>query len=174
MGIGNEETPHKQRESDPTSGANSLVGNQAGNEAGVDVPVLSESYQYIITDEALAGVIEAVRETTTLIGVDIETAGDTEEAQLDPAAGDIRLIQIATGKTLAVIDVFKVSSEGVRRLMRELEGKEVVAHHASFEESWLSTKYGYTPNEPLHDTEVMSRVLVGALRIISASPTATN
>jgi hypothetical protein len=71
MGIGNGQNPHKQWESDPTSDADALFGNEVGNEAnplvgneaGVDViaPVGGTLIPLPLTQSDLAALVGASR-----------------------------------------------------------------------------------------------------------------
>jgi DNA polymerase I-like protein with 3'-5' exonuclease and polymerase domains len=76
---------------------------------------------------------------------------DTETTALDPYAGDIRLVQLSTGKETQVIDLKPFKEMGDLRTMPELAPlREIlaasrpvkIAHNAKFDAKWISHHLG--------------------------------
>jgi ribonuclease D len=65
-----------------------------------------------------------------MIGLDFETVG------LEPAREKLRLIQTADGDVPNVLDAWATGVDAERALA-SLAKHELVAHNASFEESWM-------------------------------------
>jgi ribonuclease D len=80
-----------------------------------------------------------------VVGIDIETTA------LAPAAGRIRLAQIAAGDRCVVLDCFAFD---VWSLLRRATAKKSIgwiAHNAEFEQSWIGRHAGFTLS-PMFDT----------------------
>jgi len=82
-------------------------------------------------------------------GIDVETTA------LDPAEGDLRLVQLSDGKRAKVYDAFRQDAEEIRRAIEKHE--ELVAHNAVFERAWLGAALA-VDRPDLHDTMIMSQV----------------
>jgi DNA polymerase I len=82
-------------------------------------------------------------------GIDVETTA------LDPAEGDLRLVQLSDGKKAKVYDAFRQDAEMIRRAVEREE--ELVAHNAVFERAWLNAALA-VDRPDLHDTMIMSQV----------------
>jgi ribonuclease D len=83
-------------------------------------------------------------------GIDVETTA------LDPAEGDLRLVQLTRGNQVTVYDLFDEDPDAVRHAIEQ--AGELVAHNAVFERKWLKAKLG-TDIGVIHDTMIMSQVL---------------
>jgi DNA polymerase-1 len=92
---------------------------------------------------------------------------DTETTELDPHRGEIRLIQLSTGKNTHVIDLKPFAEKGDIRILPELaplrdllasESQTKVAHNAKFDSKWvryhLGTEIGKT-----YDTYLASQLI---------------
>jgi ribonuclease D len=84
-----------------------------------------------------------------MIGIDAETTA------LEPAEGNLRLLQISDGQKVKVYDAFRQDADLLRRSVEEHE--ELVAHHAPFERKWLKAALDLDRPD-LHDTMIMSQV----------------
>jgi len=89
-----------------------------------------------------------------MIGIDVETTS------LDPSEGDLRLVQITSGKNdVQVFDMYEREGHIVWKHLAEIvETGELVAHNAVFERKWLKAKLGLDIGV-IHDTMIMSQVL---------------
>src|SRR5215212_5691653 len=87
-------------------------------------------------------------------GLDIETTA------LSPDEGNLRLVQISTGKGARVYDLYAKDKMLVWQCIAALveAGEELVAHNAVFERKWLKAKLGIDIGV-IHDTMIMSQVL---------------
>jgi ribonuclease D len=86
-----------------------------------------------------------------MLGVDFETVG------LTPERGKLRVIQTANGRGPQVIDAWELDGQ-VDAVLQAISRHELVAHNASFEESWLR-EYGVELPEGMHDTMIAWQVL---------------
>jgi len=84
-----------------------------------------------------------------MIGIDVETTA------LDPADGQLRLVQISDGAQTDVHDAFLDPTSEIRAAVEEHE--ELVAHNAVFEREWLRAALDLDRPD-LHDTMIMSQV----------------
>jgi ribonuclease D len=84
-----------------------------------------------------------------MIGIDVETTA------LDPADGQLRLVQISDGAQTDVHDAFLDPTSEIRAAVEEYE--ELVAHNAVFEREWLRAALDLDRPD-LHDTMIMSQV----------------
>ena len=82
-------------------------------------------------------------------GIDVETTA------LDPAEGDLRLVQLSDGKRAKVYDAFRQDAEEIRQAVERED--ELVAHNAVFEREWLNAALD-VDRPDLHDTMIMSQV----------------
>ena len=85
-----------------------------------------------------------------MIGIDVETTA------LDPAEGDLRLVQLSDGLRTQVFDAFRQDADLIRRTIDAHD--ELVAHNAVFERAWLDAALS-ADRPDLHDTMIMSQVL---------------
>ena len=84
-----------------------------------------------------------------MIGIDVETTA------LDPADGQLRLVQISDGVETDVHDAFLDPAGEIRAAVEEHDA--LVAHNAVFEREWLRAALE-VDRPDLHDTMIMSRV----------------
>lgn len=84
-----------------------------------------------------------------MIGIDVETT------VLDPADGQLQLVQISDGAQTDVHDAFLDPTSEIRAAVEEHE--ELVAHNAVFEREWLRAALDLDWPD-LHDTMIMSQV----------------
>src|SRR5215213_11410008 len=81
---------------------------------------------------------------------------DVETTALDPAEGDLRLVQVSDGRQARVLDLYEGKHEEARQAIQQAD--ELVAHNAVFERKWLLDKLGVDIGV-IHDTMIMSQVL---------------
>ena len=113
----------------------------------------------LITSAAGIGTLtEALTGWAGPIGLDTETTG------LDPRTARVRLIQIAAGEDVAVIDVFALPAPraDLAPLFAALAGKEIIGHNLQFDLRMLSP-LGFVPGS-VFDTMLSSRVLYAGRR----------
>src|SRR5262245_52623083 len=76
---------------------------------------------------------------------------DTETTELDPYKGELRLVQLSSGKNTAVIDLRPFAEKGDIKKMPELEPLRAllsaetprkVAHNAKFDAKWVRHHIG--------------------------------
>ncbi len=104
-------------------------------------------------------------------GTKLFLGADTETTELQPPDGDLRLVQLSDGNKTVVIDVFHLMyNEGYeyndtvnarivfQSLKDLLENPDIgiIIHNSMFEEKWLSTKLGISPNK-VFDTMIASQ-----------------
>lgn len=94
--------------------------------------------------ERLGGIAQEI-EGSKVVGLDIETTA------FFPLSGEIRLVQLNTGRGLYVIDLFETKSLGP--VLQALESERVIKiiHNAKFEQKWFLSKFG-VELWPLFDT----------------------
>jgi ribonuclease D len=96
------------------------------------------------------------------LAVDIETDCGPLGAPADwsPADGAVRLLQVAAtvrGQTVCgVVDCYAVAPRPLLRLLAG--GREIIAHNARYEQSWLSWHFGLPPWLRVFDTSCAFRV----------------
>ncbi|QJW98180.1 DNA polymerase [Frigoriglobus tundricola] len=108
---------------------------------------------HVITTAAGVGtLVDALTGWAGPIGLDTETTG------LDPRTDRVRLIQVAVGEDVAVVDVFALANPrgDLAPLFAALAGKEIVGHNAQFDLRFLSP-LGFVPGR-VFDTMLASRV----------------
>lgn len=122
---------------------------------------LDIQFQYVTDAGAAARAVEELRRVGTL-------GFDTETTELDPYKGRLRLVQLSTGRSTYVFDVFKLSGEdaradqGLAPLRELLEDAAVtkIAHNAKFDLKWVRHHLGCETNG-VFDTFLAS-VLIAA------------
>jgi DNA polymerase I-like protein with 3'-5' exonuclease and polymerase domains len=88
-------------------------------------------------------------------GIDVETTA------LSPEEGQLRLVQLSTGKGARVYDMYHDEPDEVRQAIAGSD--ELVAHNAVFERKWLKHVLGVDIGV-IHDTMIMSQVLYTGTR----------
>lgn len=115
------------------------------------------SYSLVTSAEDL-GKVAAEISSAEAIGFDIETTA------LEPFDGEIRLVQINTGKATYVIDLFQTKTLGpVEDVLRE-QRVIVIGHNLKFEQRWLLWKLGLEL-WPIFDTWRSSEVIYNGLNL---------
>jgi DNA polymerase-1 len=116
------------------------------------------AYTLVTTPAGLATLAEVVTGWNGAVGLDTETTG------LDPLTDRVRLVQVAVGEGVAVIDVFALPSPRVdlAPLFAALTDKEVIAHNAQFDLRFLRP-LGYVPGRT-YCTMLASRILYAGER----------
>lgn len=84
------------------------------------------------------------------VGLDLETIG------LDPRAGRIRLLTVATGNGAWSIDCDRVDP---RPVLAALRHKLLIGHHLQFDLTWLRHHFGFEPEGSMVDTILLARLL---------------
>lgn len=118
-------------------------------------------FQYVTEGSAAARAVEDLRREGTL-------GFDTETTELDPYKGRLRLVQLSTGRSTYVFDVYRLGCEDARTsgdlapLRELLEDASVkkVAHNAKFDLKWVRHHLGCETNG-VFDTFLAS-VLIAA------------
>jgi DNA polymerase-1 len=121
--------------------------------AEVPVPEGRETprgWELIREQSELGTVLQAFDESGDVVGLDCETVG------LDPLAGKVRLIQLATGRGTYLIDAFAVDPSP---LWEALAVKTLVAHNGVFDVSMLAGR-GFEPGA-VRCTMLLSLLLHG-------------
>lgn len=126
---------------------------QAQTEEGTDAGERHPVFSLLDTSEGVRITADALRRWAGPVAVDTETTG------LDPARDRVRLIQIAAGEDVALIDVFALPDPvaDLRPLFEALASKEVVGHNLQFDLRFLAP-LGFVPGK-VFDTMLASRVL---------------
>lgn len=93
------------------------------------------TYELVLTAERLGHVAEEIS-AVPAVGLDIETTS------LRPWLGEVRLVQINTGRGIYVIDVFQTKTLGPVADALASEKTIKVVHNAKFEQKWLLFKFG--------------------------------
>jgi DNA polymerase I-like protein with 3'-5' exonuclease and polymerase domains len=122
---------------DPGAGAEGSAGPAPTVPGGI---VGRDSYTLVTTAGGLAEVVAAVRAAPGPVGIDIETTG------LDPRTDRVRLIQLAVGADVFLIDLFRFDdpSAALAGLFEVLGRVAVVGHHLQFDLRFLAP-LGFTP-----------------------------
>ncbi|MCE9561277.1 MAG: bifunctional 3'-5' exonuclease/DNA polymerase [Planctomycetes bacterium] len=103
----------------------------------------------------MAAVTEAIKAWSGSVGLDTETTG------LDPARDRVRMLQLAVGEEVCLIDLFAFEdpTAALAPLFAVLAEKEVVGHNViGFDLPFLA-RLGFAPNVPVFDTAIASRVV---------------
>jgi hypothetical protein len=122
-----------------------------------------------------AGLEEARRTVAAspLVGLDVETAAATAPARktkkalreaLDPCKGRVRLLSLAAGRGVYVIDCAKVDP---RPLWPDLSAGDLVGHYLAFDLAFLA-RLGFAPAGALHDTCLLARLLSAGTKVSAA------
>ena len=125
-------------------------------------PVYDGAYTYVQDPEPIPEIARQCLQTG-VIGLDIETMGHKGGGALHPWDGEIRLIQIHTGKAIYVVDLMYVPRDAdgpIAPLLEVLASEKVIKiiQNARFEQKWFLDKYN-VEMWPLFDTERASRIL---------------
>jgi ribonuclease D len=126
-----------------------------------DAPLPHPSFVLVEDAAALAALCERLAGAEAL-AVDIETDCGPLGAPADwsPADGAVRLLQVAGkigGETVCgVVDCYRVAPRALLRLLSD--GREIIAHNARYEQSWLSWHFGLGPWRNVFDTSCAFRV----------------
>jgi DNA polymerase-1 len=112
----------------------------------------------ITSPPGVTTVAEALAGWTGAVGLDTETTG------LDPRTDRVRLIQIALGEQVWLIDVFALPNPvaNLAPLLTALSAKEIVGHNVLFDLRMLAP-LGFIPGR-VFDTMLASRVLYAGER----------
>jgi DNA polymerase I-like protein with 3'-5' exonuclease and polymerase domains len=121
---------------------------------------LDIQFQYVTEGDAAARAVEDLRREGTL-------GFDTETTELDPYKGRLRLVQLSTGRSTYVFDVYKLGETSrtstelapLRELLEDASVKKV-AHNAKFDLKWIRHHLGCETNG-VFDTFLAS-VLIAA------------
>ncbi len=121
---------------------------------------LDIQFQYVTDADGVLRAVEELRREGTL-------GFDTETTELDPYKGKLRLVQLSTGRSTYVFDVFKLGEDArassslapVRGLLEDAAVKKV-AHNARFDLKWVRHHLGCETNG-VFDTFLAS-VLIAA------------
>jgi DNA polymerase-1 len=108
-----------------------------------------------VSDPAGLRMVAQALDNTGLVALDLETTG------LDPRKDRVRLLSLALdtidGNQFGyLVDCFHVDPAP---LFHSLAEKELVCHNAAFELGFL-TGLGFAPGAPVHDTKLLSQLLV--------------
>lgn len=122
---------------------------------------LDIQFQYVTEVDAANRAVEDLRREGTL-------GFDTETTELDPYKGRLRLVQLSTGRSTYVFDIYKLGQEDPRnstqlaQLRGLLEDASIkkVAHNAKFDLKWIRHHLGCETNG-VFDTFLAS-VLIAA------------
>jgi DNA polymerase-1 len=135
-----------------------LAARGNGHPSGSPPAVQSPTFLLVNRRDLLPAVLAALEETD-------KVALDTETTGLDPRKDRVRLLSLGCdtldGGTFSyLVDCFHVDP---RPVLEALAGKELVAHNAAFDLSFLA-RMGFTPTAPTHCTANASRVLYAGQR----------
>jgi len=122
---------------------------------------LDIQFQYVTEGAAAARAVEELRREGTL-------GFDTETTELDPYKGRLRLVQLSTGRSTYVFDVYRLGGDDsrvaedlapLRELLEDASVKKI-AHNAKFDLKWVRHHLGCETNG-VFDTFLAS-VLIAA------------
>ena len=141
------------------SGNGSNAGTAVAHSSAVPAPPQSTvehvglgsfevQFTSVASSEGLASLIKAVNAYRGPIGVDVETSG------LNPREDRVRLVQVALGEDVYVVDAFAVD---IQPLAAALAGHELVGHNLLFDISFLHG-FGLRPGL-VFDTLLASQLL---------------
>jgi DNA polymerase I-like protein with 3'-5' exonuclease and polymerase domains len=118
-------------------------------------------FNLVTLAEGVIWLAELVGGWSKPVGLDTETTG------LDPARDRVRLVQVALGDDVAVIDLFALADPArtCAPLFAALAGKEIVGHNLQFDLRMLAP-LGFIPGQ-VFDTMLASRVLYAGERGIN-------
>jgi ribonuclease D len=127
-------------------------GAQQGASPGAAHPNLDGDAHLVRTEADLQALAEELQ-SAERVGLDLETTG------LDPREDRVRIISLTTTQGTWLVDCSKVDP---RPLFPILAGKELIAHNALFELTFLS-EMGFELGEGsrVGDTMLMSQLLRG-------------
>lgn len=117
-------------------------------------------FQYVRDGEGVRKACEDLN-TSDLLGF------DTETTELDPYRGDLRLVQLSSGKTTVVVDLKPFREKGDIRSLPELAPlrdllasttHEKVAHNAKFDAKWVRHHLGVEVGR-VYDTYLASQLI---------------
>jgi DNA polymerase-1 len=122
---------------------------------------LNIQFQYVTDRESASRAVEELRRVGTL-------GFDTETTELDPYKGRLRLVQLSTGRSTYVFDVYRLGGDDARadqglaplRELLEDAGVTKIAHNAKFDLKWVRHHLGCETNG-VFDTFLAS-VLIAA------------
>jgi hypothetical protein len=126
-----------------------------------DAPLPHPAFALVEDAAALARLCERLAGAEAL-AVDIETDCGPLGAPADwsPADGAVRLLQVAGqvgGETVCgVVDCYRVAPRPLLRLLAD--GRDIIAHNARYEQSWLSWHFGLGAWGSVFDTSCAFRV----------------
>ena len=126
-----------------------------------EAPLPHPPFTLVEDAAALAALCERLAGAGAL-AVDIETDCGPLGAPEDwsPADGAVRLLQVAgdvAGETVCgVVDCYRVAPRPLLRLLAD--GREIIAHNARYEQSWLTWHFGLEPWKQVFDTSCAFRV----------------
>lgn len=111
------------------------------------------TYQ-LITGPSQIGTVRQQFTGQRVIGV------DTETTSLDPYAGQVRLLQLATPETVYILDLFTIPSAALSPIKEVLEAEQPVKifHNAKFDAKMLLHHFGIEVNH-LFDTMLASQLV---------------
>jgi DNA polymerase-1 len=117
-------------------------------------------FQYVRDAEGIRKVCEDLKDSEVL-------GFDTETTELDPYRGDLRLVQLSSGKNTAVIDLKPFSEKGDLRSLPELaplrhllasQAQVKIAHNAKFDAKWVRHHLGIEIGN-IYDTYLASLLI---------------
>jgi ribonuclease D len=126
-----------------------------------EAPLPHPPFALIEDAAALAALCEQLAPAGAL-AVDIETDCGPLGAPADwsPADGAVRLLQVAApvGNEIVcgVVDCYAVAPRPLLRLLAD--GREIIAHNARYEQSWLTFQYGLPAWRSVFDTSCAFRI----------------
>lgn len=127
--------------------------------------VASPAFYITELAEALA-LVDKLCAGTGLLAADLETTplpeySYVETAALSPHTSDIRLVQIATDKGVAVFDLHEIGKEIKPALKKLFETRGAIFHNLNFDYQFLRHRLGVTTSN-FHCTCIMARLLLHA------------
>jgi DNA polymerase-1 len=105
----------------------------------------------VVTSSQEAAALRAALEGEAWLGLDLETTA------LDPLAGEVRLLAVATATHCFVVDLFRVDP---RPIWPWLQERTLVIHNAVFDVAFLRRR-GLEPTGRIIDTMVLDQLLRG-------------
>lgn len=115
-------------------------------------------YCKILKDEAdTQELLHMLNEPGVHVGLDLETFGEKPDDALNPRRGKVRLIQLAIGDKIFLLDVLQ-NPAIVPAILKELKQCRLVGHNLAFDLAFLKHHYGFEA-ESVFCTMTASRVL---------------